>query len=151
MTIPNEAERWLVAAACCDTVARTARLTDLHEHEAFAALFTDDAELQRPDGSVLRGRAAILSAYRARPADRLTRHLVAGTVVDVVANDEACAASGVLLWRGHQDDPPGPFGRLAHGPAVVGEFDDHLRRGPDGRWRIARRLARFVLHAPAHL
>ena len=31
--------------------------------------------------------------------------------------------------------------------AAYGEFDDQLRRLSDGSWRIARREARFVLHA----
>jgi hypothetical protein len=30
---------------------------------------------------------------------------------------------------------------------VAGEFEDRLRRGDDGRWRIGHRVARFLLHA----
>lgn len=146
---PGDTARWQADAACRDTVARSARLADLHDHEALASLFTEDAELQRPGGEVLRGRAAIQAAYGARPAHRLTRHLVAGTVVDLRTNDEACAISAVLLWNGSLDDAAGPFGRPAHAPAVVGEFDDLLRRCADGCWRIVRRHARFVLHDAA--
>ena len=147
-TLPDTA-RWLVVAACTDTVARSARLTDQQAHDAFAALFTADAELQRPGGERLLGREAICEAYRARPANRLTRHLVAGTVVDVVSVDEARAVSTVLLWSGSHDDVPGPQGRPARGNAIMGEFDDVLRREADGCWRIALRRASFVLHAAA--
>jgi len=148
MTAPDETGRWLIVAACCDTVTRAARLTDLQDHTGFAALFTEDAELRRPGAEVLHGRAAILASYRARPADRLTRHLVAGSVVDVIDASHARATSTVLLYRGQLDDPVGPFGRPTHGPAVVGEFDDLLRREADGCWRIEWRHAQFVLHGP---
>lgn len=148
-TGPDDIRRTLAAAACRDTIARAARLTDLNEHEAFAELFTQDAQLQRPGGETLHGRAAIVAAYRARPPDRITRHLVGSSVVDLLADDEARAVSMVLLWSGHRTDAAGPFGRPAQGPAIVGEFDDLLRRETDGRWRIARRQASFVLHSVA--
>lgn len=139
-------QRALAIAGCCDTIARAARLADLQQHEAFAALFTADAELQRPGGGWLRGREAILAAYRERPADRLTRHLVAGTVVDLLADGEATALTTVLLWSGQRSDAEGPSGRPVRGPRRIGEFDDRLRRGDDGVWRIVRRQACFVLH-----
>lgn len=142
----DELRRAATIAGCCDTIARAARLADLQQHEAFAALFTEEAELQRPGGAWLRGREAILAAYRERPAERLTRHLIAGTVVDLLADGDAAALSTVLLWSGVRTDPDGPSGRPARGPRCVGEFDDRLRRGDDGVWRIVRRQARFVLH-----
>lgn len=141
-----ELRRATAIAGCCDTIARAARLADLQQHEAFAALFTEDAELQRPGGAWLRGREAILAAYRERPAERLTRHLIAGTVVDLLADGDAAALSTVLLWSGVRTDPDGPSGRPVRGPRRVGEFDDRLRRGDDGVWRIVRRHACFVLH-----
>lgn len=136
----------LTQLACRDTVERAAHLADLPDPAGLAALFTEDAVLQRPSGDTLVGRAAIQAAYAARPAQRITRHLVAGTVVTLRADGEAHALSSVLLCSGSLDDPPGPQGRPMRGPPVVGEFDDLLRRGADGRWRIARRTARFLLH-----
>lgn len=136
----------LIRLACSDTVERAAHLADLPDPAGFAALFTHDAVLQRPSGDTLVGRAAIQAAYAARPAHRMTRHLVAGTVVEPLTASQATALSTVLLCSGSQDDPPGPQGRPMCGPPVVGEFDDLLRREADGRWRIARRTARFLLH-----
>ena len=136
-----------IDVACRDTIARAARLVDLQDYEGFAALFTEDGVLQRPGGEPLHGRAAMVAAYRARPATRITRHLLAGTVVDVLSADEALAHSAVLLWVGDQADEPGPNGRPARGAQVAGEFEDRLRRCDDGGWRIAHRVARFVLHA----
>jgi ketosteroid isomerase-like protein len=147
MSTPDDILRWQIDAACRDTLARAARLTDLQDHEGFAAMFAEDAELVRPSGALLRGRAAILAAYRERPAQRLTRHLLAGTVIDVLASDEATAFTTVLLFSGNGHDVLGPQGRPARGPVIVGSFDDVLRPGIDGRWLIYRRRASFDLHA----
>lgn len=136
-----------IDAACRDTIARAARLVDLQDYEGFAALFTEDGVLQRPGGEPLVGREAIVAAYRARPASRITRHLLAGTVVDLLAPDEAQAYSSVLLWVGDEADAIGPQGRPARGAQVAGEFEDRLRLCADGRWRISHRIARFLLHA----
>ena len=139
-------DAWSIDVACRDTIARAARRVDLQDYEGFAALFTEDGVLQRPNGEPLQGRAAMVAAYRARPATRITRHLLAGTVVDIVSADEALAHSAVLLWVGEQTDATGPSGRPARGAQVAGEFEDRLRRCDDGRWRISHRIARFVLH-----
>ena len=135
-----------IETACRDTITRTARRVDAQDYEGFAALFTEDGVLQRPGGEPLAGRAAIVAAYRARPASRITRHLLAGTVVDVQSADEAIAFSNVLLWAGDSGDEAGASGRPARGPQVAGEFEDRLRRCDDGQWRINHRVARFVLH-----
>lgn len=132
--------------ACRQTVLRLARAQDLHQWDAMAALWTEDAVLVRPDGQALHGRAAIRAAYASRPPDRITRHLVVSTVVDPAPGGGRHAWSTVLLWTGRAEDEPGPQGRPAHGPQLLGEFDDHLRREADGRWRVAMRRARFVLH-----
>jgi hypothetical protein len=76
----------------------------------------------------------------------MTRHLVAGSVVDFRAPDEALAISKVLLWTAVPDGAAGPFGRRAQSRQVVGEFEDTLRLCSDGLWRIAHRQARFLLH-----
>lgn len=135
-----------VRAACRDTVERAARLADHPDPAGLAQLFTEDAELQRPQGEWLQGRQAIQAAYAARPAHRLTRHLVAGCVVDLLDDHHAHALSTVLLCTGSLDDAVGPQGRPLHGPVIVGEFDDLLQAGADGVWRIARRRASFLLH-----
>jgi hypothetical protein len=76
----------------------------------------------------------------------MTRHLVAGSVVDLRAADEAHAISNVLLWTGNADHEVEDFGRRAQSRQVVGEFEDTLRLCSDGLWRIAHRQARFLLH-----
>jgi ketosteroid isomerase-like protein len=138
-------ERLLLEADCRALVAETTRCVDAAQPDALALLFTADAVLLRPGAAPLVGRAAIRAAYAERPPNRLTRHLVTHTRITVVDADTVDAASLLLVWSGSSDDAPGPRGRP--GQQAVGEFDDRLVRTPEG-WRIARREARFVLHAP---
>jgi uncharacterized protein (TIGR02246 family) len=139
-------ERHIAESACRDVVRRAAMKLDANDLEGFASLFTRDAVVVRPGKEPLRGVEALLASYRARPASHLTRHLVAGSVVDLRAPDEAQVISNVLLWTAVAEDAPGPFGRRAQPRQVLGEFADTLRLCSDGAWRIAHRQARFVLH-----
>lgn len=139
-------ERHIAESACRDVVQRAASKLDANDLDGFASLFTQDAVVLRPGKEALRGVEALIESYRARPATHMTRHLVAGSIIDLRAPDEAHAISNVLLWTATPDDSAGPFGRRAQPRQVVGEFEDTLRLCSDGRWRIAHRQARFVLH-----
>ena len=139
-------ERHIAESACRDVVRRAALKLDANDLDGFASLFTRDAVVVRPGKEPLRGVEALIESYRSRPASHLTRHLVAGSVIDLRAPDEAHVISNVLLWTATGDDAPGPFGRRAQSRQVVGEFEDTLRLCSDGLWRIAHRQARFVLH-----
>ena len=139
-------ERHIAESACRDVVRRAALKLDANDLDGFAALFTDDAVVVRPGKEPLQGVKALIASYRARPASHMTRHLVAGSVIDLRAPDEAHAVSDVLLWTAITDDAVGPFGRRAQSRQVMGEFEDTLRLCADGLWRIAHRHARFVLH-----
>ncbi|WP_240636191.1 nuclear transport factor 2 family protein [Caldimonas tepidiphila] len=144
----DELERMLAREACRELVLQAALHVDANRPEQFAALFAEDGVLTRPNAQPLRGREAILAAYRQRPADRITRHLVTNTLVTLESDTEARAASYVLLWSGSADAEPGAQGRPAHPRRMVGEFDDRFVLTAEG-WRIARREARFVLHLEA--
>lgn len=139
-------ERHIAESACRDVVRRAALKLDANDLDGFASLFTSDAVVVRPGKEPLRGVDALIASYRARPATHLTRHLVAGSVIDLRGPDEAHAISNVLLWTATPDESSGPFGRRAQARQVVGEFEDTLRLCSDGLWRIAHRQARFVLH-----
>jgi uncharacterized protein (TIGR02246 family) len=139
-------ERHIAEAACRDVVRRAAMKLDANDLDGFASLFTRDAVVVRPGKEPLRGVEALVESYRSRPPGHMTRHLVAGSVVDLRAPDEALAISNVLLWTAVPDGAPGPFGRRAQSRQVVGEFEDTLRLCSDGLWRIAHRQARFLLH-----
>jgi len=137
-------ERMLAEQACRDVVVQAAWLTDTQDHEGFAALFTDDGVLIRPTAQALQGHAAIVASYRARPAGRITRHLISNTLVTLESDTQAHGTSSVLLWTGLESDEAGPWGRPAQARQLVGEFEDRFLLTPKG-WRIHRREARFIL------
>lgn len=142
-------EQLLAEAACRRLVLEAAQAVDHGQPADFAALFAEDGVLMRPNGQALEGRAAIEAAYAARPAGRITRHLVTATLVSFVSATQAHGLSPVVLWSGSGDDPAGPQGRPARGPQVLGEFDDLFVLTQSEGWRIARREARFTLHTTA--
>jgi uncharacterized protein (TIGR02246 family) len=141
---PSPVEQMLAKQACRDLVAQAALLTDTRNHEGFAALFTDDGVLIRPAAQPLQGHAAIVASYRAKPAERITRHLISNTLVTLESETLAHATSCVLLWTGLESDMAGPFGRPAQARQLIGELEDRFLLTPKG-WRIHRREARFIL------
>lgn len=143
-----EPDRWLIVSACQQAVVRAAAAVDAGDATALANLFTADAILERPNAAPLIGRDAIRLAYAARPVERMTRHLVTNTLVDILAPDRSHASSLVLLWTGNRKDAPGAHGRPADARQLVGEFEDDLVATDEG-WRIARRRAVFVLYTDA--
>ncbi|WP_235823553.1 nuclear transport factor 2 family protein [Azohydromonas sediminis] len=139
-----DAEQLAAAQACRDVVVASAHAVDARDFDAFAALFTDDAVLVRPNGDALHGRAAILAAYRQRDPARLTRHVIGSHAVELLDANTARSRCYVVVWGGNANDAPTPQGRPADATHMVGEFADELARTAAG-WRIRRRDASFAL------
>jgi len=142
---PTNVEQLLIKNACAELVLRTASLIDQGTYAALNEVFAADAVLLRPGGGELNGIDAIVASYQSRPADRMTRHLVLNTRVDVIGHEEARGVSQVLLWSANLGDEVGPFGRRASPRQVLGVFDDQFIQSA-GLWQIQRRTARFELH-----
>lgn len=142
---PEGVAAWAAREACRDLVMRSALYTDARNAQAYAALFAENGELQRPGGTTLHGRDAIHAAYAARPASRLTRHMVSNCVVTMDGPTQAGALSYVLMWSGSTEDADTPSGRPAQPQQMVGEYEDRFVLVPEG-WRIQSRQARFVLY-----
>jgi hypothetical protein len=140
-------QRLLITQTCRELVLRSVACADAHDAAGLAALFLLEGVLHRPTGPALVGRAAIEQAYAQRPRERITRHLVSNTIVEVESASAASACSRVLLWAGSTEDDDGPQGRPLRGPQLVGEFADRFALSSEG-WRFASREASFVLHAP---
>lgn len=135
--------------ACRALVLKAAEAVDAGDAAGFAALFTPDGVLVRPDGNRLQGHAAITQAYAARDPDRLTQHLLCNhTVALDVAPGSAVSRCKVLLWSGRHSAVPGKQGRPAEGPTQVGAFLDTLLQTAEG-WRIQTRRAHFILFRDA--
>jgi uncharacterized protein (TIGR02246 family) len=135
-----------IEQACRELVLRAASRADAGDAAGLAQLFAVEGVLVRPNAQPLHGRDAIQAAYAQRSAERITRHLVTNTLVEVESATHARARSYVLLWTGSTSDAIGPHGRPAHARQMVGELDDQFSLEAEG-WRIERRDARFVLYA----
>ncbi|MGK2911743.1 MAG: nuclear transport factor 2 family protein [Sphingobium sp.] len=106
-------------------IRRFAMLNDAHDHDGLAAMFTDDGSFARPtepDAPII-GKEAIRAFFRDRPK-RVTRHVMANMVFDVVTDTEVLAHSYVQL---HMADK-----------TLVGDFFDRLLL-QDGEWLFAER------------
>lgn len=144
-TLQRAMQRMLAEQACRDLVLAAADAIDSRDYPALAALFEADGVLLRPDGTQLRGHAAIVAAYAARDPDRLTRHLVCNQRVQLDPDAAtALVASTIQLWSGRHSDLPTPRGRPAAPVQQVGEIRDLCAHTPTG-WRIRRREACFTL------
>jgi ketosteroid isomerase-like protein len=148
MTALDAQQILLIEHACSKLILRVAAFADAGHATRLAALFTTDGVLVRPSAAPVEGRQAIEASYAERPTNRITRHLITNTLVDVESASRAQAVSLVLLWSASADDEPDLRGRRTRGPQVVGEFHDTLALTDEG-WRIARREARFLMHAPS--
>lgn len=132
-------------AACKQVIDRSAYMTDTQDYTGLAALFTETAQLTRPGGEPLVGRDAIIESYRSRPAERLSRHLVAHSIMETLADGRVRAVSSVLLWNSTTAEPVEAFGRKAAARQVLGEYCDELVQTPEG-WRIEKRVSAFLMY-----
>ena len=123
----TEDERRAIEADCERLIKRSINLSDAHDWDAVAALYTEDARFARPSqpGVFIEGREAILASFLARPP-REQRHVVSNVVVDVEDAGHARAFSVIVLYQGEA-------------APMVGTYTDRLVRTVEG-WRFAERV-----------
>ncbi len=116
---------------CARLVARYAQLSDAANWEETALLFAPDGRMARPadPDAWINGRAAILTAFKARPA-RQARHLCSNIVVQVLSDSEAHGETTLALFT--PDDPP-----------RIGLFEDRFTR-TDAGWLFLERRGRLL-------
>jgi hypothetical protein len=130
MTDTMSAER-----ACERLVVDFAYFSDRQEYESLASLFAGGGVMQRPNGDLLVGRDAILKAYQARPAGRMTRHVCTNIRITIESPDRARGFTYAVLYSAAANEPT---------KTQIGEFEDRFVLTPDG-WRFGERRARFVM------
>ena len=135
----------LAEKACRDLVVAAAAAVDGQDYEGLVQLFSIDATLTRPDGTLLSGRQAIFDAYASRSPERLTQHLICNHVVYVKSPTQAVSHCMILLWSGQRSSALTAKGRPADPQEQVGEIADQLVLSPEG-WRIQSRQARFTFY-----
>ncbi|WP_432415837.1 nuclear transport factor 2 family protein [Chromohalobacter israelensis] len=148
MTALSHEARAAIEQACTRLVLDAAAATDRQDYAGLVALFTPDGQLFRPTApeEPLAGRDAILASYRARPAQRITRHFCSNIRVQVESTERARISTYVQVFAADtQHAPDGHFGWPLAGRTMIGEFDD-LCVLDQGAWRFAERHARFVMH-----
>ncbi|MDH4108731.1 MAG: nuclear transport factor 2 family protein [Gammaproteobacteria bacterium] len=138
------AEKSVIEWQCRQLALQFIAHSDRQEWAAMCALLTDDAVFARPTDPdrPIRGRAAIQSAFEARPAGRITRHVCANHIVTALSPSRASGSLYALLYTGDPSNR-GPLGIIAEERQLVGEFDDDYVLTDEG-WRIESRRGRII-------
>jgi hypothetical protein len=135
-----------IERACERLVLDFAYFSDYQDPDALGALFTADGRMERPSGDALIGRDAIVKSYRARPGGRVTRHVCTNIRITVESVDRARGLTYAVVYAANANTlADGHFGIPAEPRQLVGEFADEFVKTEEG-WRIASRVARFVMH-----
>ena len=118
---------------------------DHNEVEPLVDLFTDDVYYAHAT-RITTGRDALRELFgkRSGGAPRVARHLQTGLRISFNSAHEAEGYSVVLTYA---DNGTPPFQNVT--PTLIADFIDTYRRGPDGRWRIARREIIRMFEAPS--
>lgn len=141
----TENERQAIELACTRLVNAFAIYSDTGRYDELAALFTEDGRYARPTDpdNFIEGRANLLAAFKSRPQNRLTRHLVTNTLVEVTSATTARGISYVTQYAGTTDNKAATHGWQANPSQLVGEYSDEYVLTPEG-WRIRARSGRLV-------
>jgi hypothetical protein len=137
----DKATRREIEAECVALSHAWAYNIDHKKYEALADLFVSDGVFIRT-GVRLEGRAAILAAMRARPADQFTRHVTTNFHFTEVSENRARATSYNMSYYAFLPGNP-PF-TYAPERMMLLDFVDQFVHTPDG-WRFQERDARAVL------
>ena len=133
--------RRAIEAGCVALSHAWAYHIDHKEYEALADLFVSDGVFIRT-GVRLEGRAAILAAMHARPAEQFTRHVTTNSHFTLVEADRAKAVSYNQSYYAFLPGAP-PF-TYAPERMMLLDFVDEYVRTAEG-WRFRLRDARAVL------
>lgn len=117
--------------ACRDLIMDYAYFRDHPDPDAYAALFTEDAELSIL-GDTRKGRAAI--RQRLAEVTGNTVHLMSTIRITPVSATEAKGVSYVTVYTAPAGDDP----HTVDGWAGIGEYHDFFRK-TDAGWQIASR------------
>lgn len=136
----TELEQLQIEHACTKLINRFAILNDAMRYDELAELFTVDGSFARPTDpdNFVNGRDNILQAFKARPTDRITRHVITNIDVEVLDENSAHSVCYAVLYTGNTDNKAEKFGIQANPTQFIGEFHDEFTRTGDG-WKIQRR------------
>jgi len=131
--------------ACSKLCNQFAVFNDGGRHDDLAALFTEDGRYARPTDpdNFVSGKTAILAAFKSRPQDKITRHLITNIIVDVTGANTARGICYVTLFNGSTNNPAEKFGFKANPAILIGEYHDEFVLTESG-WRFSQRGGRLI-------
>jgi len=139
-------DRLIIVKECEGLIARFAERNDARDADALAAMFVEDGSFARPTApdKPVRGREAIREQFRARPANKMSRHICANTVVDVVSKTEANVVSYILLFTATLEDGA-TLPVEADAKKLLGAYRDRIVRDADGIWKFKERIGSLAM------
>lgn len=112
-----------------DVVTSVGRCLDERDFEALRDLFTDDATIATPGGTVSGHEALVAQARRGHSRDKGIQHVITNHLVDIDGDRASVRANLLVAFAASGPDDPQPF--------LLGEvYRLELRRSADG-WRIS--------------
>lgn len=111
-----------------DLVTSVGRCLDERDFDGLRQLFTDDATIATPGGTVSGHDALVAQARRGHSRDKGIQHLITNHLVDIDGDRASVRANLLVAFAGAGPEDPQPF--------LLGEvYRFELRRSADG-WRI---------------
>ena len=112
-----------------DLVTSVGRCLDERDFEALRDLFTGDATIATPGGTVSGHDALVAQARRGHSRDKGIQHVITNHLVDIDGDRASVRANLLVAFAASGPDDPQPF--------LLGEvYRFELRRSADG-WRIS--------------
>ncbi len=141
----NLQEQQSIELACSKLCNQFAVFNDAGRHDELVELFIEEGLYARPldPENFVRGRAPILAAFKARPKDKVFRHLITNIVIDVLGENTAKGLCYVTLFSGSTDNPAEKLDFKANPSVLIGEYHDDFVLTDQG-WRFAKRAGRLI-------
>jgi hypothetical protein len=112
-----------------DLVTSVGRCLDERDFEGLRELFTDDATVATPGGTVSGHDALVVQARRGHSRDKGIQHIITNHLVDIDGNRASVRANLLVAFAASGPEDPQPF--------LLGEvYRFELRRTAAG-WRIS--------------
>jgi ketosteroid isomerase-like protein len=138
----KDEKRLRIEAECARLPLLFAKYADNGDHEALAALFTEDCTFARPfqPDFPFFGRDRVQAIFRDRQPI-LVRHIVTNVLVEAISEIEARGTNYLTMLSSHAStEPPQEAGGI-----YVGGFEDHYVRTGEG-WQFMSRYGQVALH-----
>ena len=108
-------------------------------------LFAEQAAFARPTdpNNFTTGAQNILAAFKSRPKDRITRHIISNVLIDVLDEKTAKGVCYATLFMAPSEAEPVRFGVKANASQLVGEFYIDFQLTENG-WKISRQSGKII-------